>query len=152
MAEKRAAIGEHTKAPSVRASLVVRGFGDDPQVVTDALDRAPTRAGRVGDRLVGPSGQATSKTVRENFWSLHSRAEPRTALSQHINDILEQVGDARGAFARLPKGCTVTLLCTIIPEEDLPLLRVQASSLKLLGEIGADLEIDVISVDGPAVD
>lgn len=140
---------ETSASSSIRASLIVRGFGDDPQVITELTGLRPTRAGRAGDSLLGPSGQATSRTVQRTYWSLHSRRDPTAPLTEHVSDILDQLGDAAHVFARLPEGTTATLRCTVIREEDLPILSVSTQSLRRLGDIGAELEIDILSVDGP---
>lgn len=63
--------------------------------------------------------------------------------------LLDQVSAAAPRFSRLPVGTSATLLCTIIPYDDLPLLSVGSQLLQALGEIKADLEIDIISADGP---
>lgn len=136
-------------APSIRASLVLYDFGDDPRVVTEVLGIDPSRSGKSDDVLKGPAGQPTSRAVRRTYWSLHSRLDPTASLGQQVDDIVEQLGDNASAFHRLPRGTTVRVRCTVIPEDDLPLLSVSSGALKRLGEIGADLEIDVLSVDGP---
>lgn len=138
-----------TTSSSIRASLILRGFGDDPRVITELIGLRPTRAGRAGDPLLGPSGQATSRTVRRTYWSLHSRRDPTASLSDYVSDILEQLGGSTPIFAQLPDGTTVTVRCTVIPDDDLPLLAVTNKSLRRLGDIGGGLEIDIISVDGP---
>ena len=150
VAETTAGTDRDTDTPSIRASLLVRGFDGDPQQITQIVGRSPTRFGRPGDQLVGPTGRATNRTVRQNFWALQSRADPYAPLATHVADIVQQVGDAKSAFARLPKGCTVAILCTIIPEGGLPVLSLDAASMRALSEIGAELELDVISADGPA--
>ena len=62
---------------------------------------------------------------------------------------MEQLDGATNLFARLSEGSTAALRCTVIPDEDPPILSVSSQSLRKLGEIGADLELDIISVDGP---
>lgn len=140
---------ETTDASAIRASLVLRDFGDDPNLITELLGLQPTRAGRAGDSLLGPSDQATTRTVRRTYWSLHSRLDPTASMSEHVRDILGQLGDAAQHFARLPAGTITTLRCTVIPDDDLPILSVDSQSMQRLGEVGADLEIDIVSVDGP---
>jgi hypothetical protein len=136
-------------SPAVRASLVLRGFGDDPGIVTTILNRTPARSGRAGDPLASPTGRTTNKAVRTTYWALHSRLGAEEPLGRHVADILEQVGESRHAFIRLPKNTQVTLRCTVIPEDALPLLRIESEQLAILGQVGAALEIDVVSVDGP---
>lgn len=140
---------ETIDAPSIRASLVLRDFGDDPHRVTELLGLQPSRSGRAGDPLLGPSGQPTTRIVRRTYWALQSRLAPSALMSEHVNDIVEQVRDAARRFAGLSAGTTMKLLCTIIPDGDLPILTIESESLRTLGEIGIDLEIDIISVDGP---
>lgn len=139
---------ETIASSSIRASLILRGFGDDPQVITELTGLRPTRAGRAGDPLVGPSGQATTRTVRRTYWSLHSRRDPVASLSEHVSDILEQLGGAAHRFTRLPEGTTATLDCTVILDDEMPILSLSNELLRQLGDIGAELEIDILSVDG----
>lgn len=139
-----------TKSPTIVASLVLRDFGDDPQIVTRLLNHEPTRSGLRGDHLLDPMGRVTARMIRRTYWSLHSGAPKTAPLNRHVADILGQLTDSYAAFYDLPKGTTITLRCTVIPEGDLPLLRVDPESLRSLGQIGAGLEFDVIEVDGPA--
>lgn len=140
---------EASAGASIRASLILRGFGEDPQVITEITGLRPARAGRAGDPLLGPQGQATSRKVKHAYWSLHSRRDPTAPLTEHVNDILEQLGGAAHLFASLPRPTTISLRCTVIREDELPILSVSSRSLSRLGEIGAELEIDILSVDGP---
>lgn len=135
--------------PTIRASLTLRGFGDDPLVVSELLGMQPTSSGARGDPLVGPWGQTTNRTVREAYWSVHSRCEPIEPLYRQLDNILEQIGNSASSFARLPVGATATVRCTVIPEDDLPILRVPSHTMARLAALGADLEIDILTVDGP---
>ena len=140
---------ETSDPSSIRASLLLHGFGDDPQMITELIGLRPTRAGRAGEPLRGPWGQTTSRTIRRTYWSLDSRRDLAASLSEHVGDIFEQVGGAASLFARLPEGTTTTLDCTVILDDEMPILSLSNDLLRKLGDIGAELEIDIISVDGP---
>lgn len=137
-----------TETPTIIASLVLRNFGDDPQIVTRVLGREPTRSGRQGEHLISSLGRATARVIRQTYWSLHSRTAKSAPLAQHVADIVEQLRASSALFNQLPNGTTITLRCTVIPDGGLPLLSVESESLRCLGEIGAALEIDVISIEG----
>ena len=137
-------------APTIRASLVLRDFGNDPNVVTKAIGLEPTRKGRAGEASVSSSGRPISSTVKSTFWSLHSRLSPSSQISEHIADVAQQLGSASERLSRLPEGTTLTFRCTIIPEGDLPILAVDVSAAAVLAQMRARLELDVVSVDGPA--
>jgi hypothetical protein len=134
----------------IRASLSLRGFGDDPQVITELLGLIPTFSGRAGDQIVAPNGRVSSFRSRRAYWSLHSRCAPTALLSEHVADILEQLGDAARALSNLPVGATATLFCTVIPDDDLPVLAIGSELLQKLGSAGVNLEIDLIRVEEPA--
>jgi hypothetical protein len=87
--------------------------------------------------------------VRQAYWSVHSRCEPTEPLNRHLQDILEQIASTASSFAGLPAGTTASVRCTVIPEDDLPILKVASHTMAKLGALGADLEIDILSVDGP---
>ena len=138
---------EIAPAPSVRASLVLRGFGEDPELITRVLGRTPSRSGRAGEALLLPTGSPSRWIIRDTYWSLHSRLDPRAELSSHLGDIFSRLGEARHSFGQLPPGTTVALRCTVIPDGALPLISLAAPSLAMLSDLGAVLEIDIISVD-----
>jgi len=139
-----------TAAPTIRASLILRGFGDDPEVVTRTLQLEPTRKGRAGETLISSSGQPIPNNVKTTFWALQSRLSPQSAISEHVADVALQIGPAQEKLSRLPHGTTIAFRCTIIPEGDLPLLSVDARSAAVLAQINASLELDIMSVDGPS--
>lgn len=141
---------DRSVAPTIRASLVLRDFGDDPNVVTKAIGLEPTRKGRAGEAFVSSSGRSIGNTVKTAFWSLHSRLPPSSQISEHIADVAQQLGRASERLSQLPEGTTLTFRCTIIPEGDLPILAVDVSATVALARMRAVLELDVVNVDGPA--
>jgi hypothetical protein len=139
---------EH-RAPWIRASIVIRDFGGSPEEISALLGLQPTRSGRAGEPRTNVLGVRTSQTLRQSYWSLHSIVGPRESLSSHVDDLTTRVAHSMAAFRRLPAGATVRLRCTVIPEGNLPLFSLSCSGMRVLAEIGAHLEIDIISVEGP---
>lgn len=136
-----------TNSPSIRTSLVLKGFGDDPALVTRKLGRDPTREGRSGEQRVNQLGVATGKPLNEADWSLHSRLASRTTLAAQVADLLAQLDAPEILFATLPAGTLVTLFCTVIPDGDLPSLEIDRESTGILGKIKASVTIHIVNVD-----
>lgn len=132
---------------SIRVSLLITGFGDNPTDVTQALRVTPTRLGRVGDDVLSPTGAKTRRKVRRPFWSLQSRTPPEVELSEQIRDVINQLGAGLQRLPRLPQGTSATILCTVIPDEYLPVLVLQPQAMRALGEVGISVSIDVLEVD-----
>ena len=138
------------EAPLTRASLVIKGFGDSPDSLSDLLNLVPTRSGRAGNARRNVVGRMTDRLVRGTYWALHSDAEHRASISLHIANLLAKIGDSRFGKTELPLGTRVTLRCTVIPNGDLPLICVESHLMHRLGELGVSLEIDIVSVEaGP---
>lgn len=133
--------------PSIRTSLVLSGFGDQPADVTRILGISPSRAARTGEPLLTHNGTDTGRRARLTYWSLHSQTDPRAPLEDQISNILHQLRGKENLFKGLPSGTIATLKCTVFPEDEVPLLRVGSTVLQALAGIHASLEIDVISVD-----
>lgn len=138
--------------PVIRASLVLRQFGEDPDEISRILGLLPARSGRRGDRHRNVLGRETGRIVPKTYWALNSQAGSRDPLETQIASILEQVRDVRSAFDHLPPGTEVSLRCTVIPNGDLPLFQVGSQQMYELGAIGASLEIDIISVGAEPVE
>jgi hypothetical protein len=133
--------------PSIRASIVVRDFAESPDEISRLLGLQPTRSGRAGEPRINVVGRQTSQTLRRSYWSLHSSVGPREPLAQHVDDLASKVSQSTSAFRRLPSGATVTLFCTIIPNGALPVLTLSCNAMRVLADIGAPVEIDIISVE-----
>ena len=136
--------------PSIRASITVRDFAGSPEAITELLGLQPTRSGRAGELRRDVLGQPTSTMLRRSYWSLHSSVGQREPLARHVDDLASKVSQSISAFRRLPSGATVRLFCTIIPNGDLPLLTLTSDAMRVLAEMGAPVEIDIVSVEGPS--
>ena len=132
---------------SIHASLVVRGFDGEPEVISDVIGVAATRVGRVGEPLRGLSGQRTHRVVKQAYWALQSRLGPESTLADHLTDLLALVGEVRGLTSRLPPGAKAVILCTVIPDRALPVLEIPPNVLSGIGALGASVQIDVLEVD-----
>jgi hypothetical protein len=136
----------HAGVPSIRCSIVIREFGDDPALVTALLGLEPSRSGSRGDAYRNVLGKATGRTIRESYWSLHSTASPRDSLTAHATDLLRQTNAVHSRFASLPSGTRVSLRATVIPNGDLPLFEISGEIIDGLARLRCSIEIDVVSV------
>lgn len=132
--------------PTIRASIDVVDFGDDPELVTRELGIAPTRAGRKGEKYTNMAGRVTERDIQESYWSLHSGAGYRASVEAHIGALLQQLQIVRFTAAKLPGGARAVLRCTIIPDGALPDIRLSVEQMRQLAELGVPLELVVISV------
>ena len=69
-------------------------------------------------------------------------------MENHIADILRLVLPVREQFKSLPAGSSVMLICgiSISPDGEAPSMFFDAETLHVLGEINADLDIDLYCV------
>ncbi|MCU0733051.1 MAG: DUF4279 domain-containing protein [Hyphomonas sp.] len=132
--------------PTIRASIVVSQFEDNPAQVSAYLGLKPTRCGKKGDGYRNVLGAETGRIIQESYWSLHSNVGPRAPLSAHIKDILAQTSVATEKFAALSQRSRITLRVTVIPDGTLPLLEVDGDLLVGLAKLQCALAIDIVSV------
>ena len=107
-----------------------------------------TRANRNWRR--GDALTYTNKgTHKDNGWEVTSPSSDALYVENHIADLLRLVLPVREKFKSLPAGSSVMLICgiSVYPDREMPSLFFDAETLRVLGEIHADLDIDLCCVE-----
>ena len=133
------------KTCKITVHLRISGFACDPHAITEILDIQPDKMWRKGDTLTH-----TAKIHhKDNGWEITSSSDDTTYLESHIADILRVVLPARDKFKSLPAGSSVILTCgiSLYPDLEMPSLFLDAETLRVLGEINADVDIDLCCVE-----
>ena len=134
-------------SPTTLASLEIYGFTCLPEDVTRILRLQPTSFGRAGERHVN-MGRVTSHILEHSFWDLRSGAGRSASIEEHVIDLLQQLRNSRQALTRLPASTAVKVRCTIIPNGYVPLVKISATTLASLSDLGASFEVRVITIRG----
>jgi len=134
--------------PTILASLEILGFGEDPSVVTEALGIEPSRSGRVGEPYRNAANRLTTRVIRESFWELDSDAGHRATVEEHLSTLLGRFRPAKSRIASLPSGASLLVRFTIIPSTSGPRITMPPAIIREVGEIGAAVDIRIVTVSG----
>jgi len=133
---------EHTeKTCAIAAHLRISGFACDPNEITKILGVQPDKIWRRGEALT----YTNKGTHKDNGWEITSSSSDALYVENHIADMLHLVLPVREQFKSLPAGSSVMLICGIsmYPDGEVPSIFFDAETLRVLGEINADLDIDL---------
>lgn len=139
---------ESEDPPSMRFSLRITHFGDDPDAVTHILRIKPTQSGKVGDPYRLPTGRIIARRglLLESFWHVLGSTSPHAPASDHISE-LTSVTRACNSFNELPAGTRVIFYGTFIAGDYGPDMQISHSLLIEMARIGADFEFNRIQID-----
>ena len=131
--------------PQISESAVcLRISGDDllPEEISELLGYEPTVGYRKGDiRYIGPSKR--EKKERSGSWRLDvDRVRPGN-LNDQINEIFSKLTSDISAWERISKRYSVYLFCGLFMKEGNEGIEISASTLKLLGDRGVEMGLDI---------
>ena len=124
----------------IHLSFNICGFSCKPEDISRLLGIQPDEAHAKGE----PRG--TGKAVcRESLWVLRSRVSPNLEIENHINDIMERLEPVHEKVCSLPGKYYCYLSCgvDIYDGPGGPAVEFDAKTLRILGTIGASLDVDV---------
>lgn len=133
---------------TIRVSLELRGFDRSPAEVTRKLGLAPTHSGKAGEPYQTVTGKSTQHRLTHDYWALWSNASRGSSLEDHIVNILNQVEPVLGKMDDAVGDAERLLRCTIIGEDEPPLLTLSSSLLERIARARMSLTIDTLSI-GP---
>ncbi|SRR5258708_176636 len=131
-----------------KTAASLRLFGDDlnPDEVTRLLGKQPDVAERKGD--IRPSGS----TVRRGRWSVKVRRRAPGDLDGQIAELLAGTTEDLAVWQRLTSVCAANVFCGLFLAQENEGIDVSPQTLRLLGERGIKLQLDIYAPDGETDD
>jgi len=124
----------------ISATLVIRGFRCDPQVVTKTLGIVPTDTWLTGES-VRPNAD---KKHRENAWIKRINGTHQNASFEAILTAFEkQLQPIKDKLRLLPQPHSISLYVAILPLNYMPSVVLKKNHVTMLSEIGANFELVV---------
>jgi Domain of unknown function (DUF4279) len=131
-----------------KTAASLRLFGDDlnPDEVTRLLGKEPDVAERKGD--VRTSGS----TVRRGRWSVKVGRRAPGDLDGQIAELLAGTTEDLAVWQRLTSVYAVDIFCGLFLEQENEGVDVSPRTLRMLGERGIKLQLDIYAPDGEGND
>ena len=131
-----------------KTAASLRLFGDDlnPNEVTRLLGKEPDVAERKGD--VRTSGS----TVRRGRWSVKVGRRAPGDLDGQIAELLAGTTEDLAVWQRLTSVYAVDIFCGLFLEQENEGVDVSPRTLRMLGERGIKLQLDIYAPDGEGND
>jgi hypothetical protein len=122
----------------ITASLIVLGSSATRDEVAKYVSGGPITFWKKGDAVQG------SRIIRkEDGWKLGSTLPRDSSLAEHVDKILECVDPVLGTLNRLG-GTSIRLSVALyVYGLDRPPLRINAKAVRKLGDMGAEVDIDL---------
>ena len=133
------------KTNKITVYLRISGFSCDPSAITEILGIQPDKVWRKGDLLM----HTEKFKHKDNGWEIKSVSSDTIYLESHITDILKTALPVRDKFKNLPVGSSVMLTCGVSfsPDSAIPSIFLDTETLRFLGEINADIDVDLYCVE-----
>jgi hypothetical protein len=127
-----------------KTAASLRLFGDDlnPDEVTRLLGKEPDVAERKGD--IRPSGS----TVRRGRWSVKVGRRAPGDLDGQIAELLAGTTEDLAVWQRLTSVYAANVFCGLFLEQENEGVDVSPQTLRMLGERGVKLQLDIYAPDG----
>jgi len=126
----------------IHVYLGVFEFGDDPQVVTDLLGIAPTKAWAAGTLMPGKAGERGGRWPHER-WELVSPAGREASVEDQLLALLPLLEARADALAEASRRFEVGLACAAYFHEVNPGFRLDAALLRRIAALGLDFDFDL---------
>ena len=125
-----------------RVYLGVFQFGDDPQVVTDFLGIAPTKAWAPGTPMPGKAGERGA-VWRYGRWELASPAGGGAGIAEQLAALLPLLEARADALAEARRRYRVGLACVAYFREVNPGFHLDAEVVARVAALGLSLDFDL---------
>jgi hypothetical protein len=123
------------------ASLRIVGPNLDPDEITRLLGKTPERAERRGQVIRGKSGH--ERTARQGRWSVSAEPCSPGDLDAQIAALLAGTTDDLAVWRKVVSAFRADVFCGLFLEESNEGLEVSPATLKLLGDRGLKLDLDI---------
>lgn len=127
-----------------KASL--RIFGDDlvPEEISKLLGATPTKSERKGEVSVGKS-TGNERVAKTGSWRLAAATNCEGDLDAQINDLFKQLSFDLDVWRDLAAKYRIDVFCGVFMKTGNDGLDFSAATLRLLGERGVRLGLDIYS-------
>ncbi|MDJ0922839.1 MAG: DUF4279 domain-containing protein [Henriciella sp.] len=132
------------------ASLRILGDDLDPDEVTALLGKSPDVGARRGEALKLPSG--SERAARTGRWSVKVARKTPGDLEAQIATLLSGTTNDLDVWRELTAKYSVDLFCGLFMDEGNEGLAISPGTLKLLGERGIALALDIYGPSCGSVD
>jgi hypothetical protein len=135
-------------AALARSKASLRIFGDDliPEEITGLLRCEPTQAWRKGDGLSLPSGREFLR--RTGAWFLSAAVAEPENLDGQVAELFSHMTSDLKVWAAISQNYRVDLFCGWFMNEPNEGVSISPHTLRLLGERGIPLSVDIYGPDG----
>lgn len=126
-----------------RTAASLRLFGDDldPDEITAALGKQPDVAERRGDTIRTPSGR--ERIARRGRWSVKVDRRTPGDLDAQVAELLAGTTDNLEVWRSITARYDADIFCGLFLNEQNEGLMVSPAILKMLGERGISLDLDI---------
>lgn len=131
-----------------KTKATLRIHGDDliPDEVSRLLGAQPDNARTRGEILIGKAS-GRSRVARTGVWSLRAQDRSPGDLDAQIDDIFVRLGDDPAVWAQLQSRFELNLFCGLFMGGRNEGETISAANLRLLGERGIELQLDIYTPD-----
>lgn len=135
-------------ATVARAVATLRIIGDslDPDEVTRLLGTLPSESQRKGQESVDKTGRV--RVARFGAWRIHASETSPADLDAQVKEILSKPSSDLAVWKELSMRFDIDLFCGWFMDKDNEGIGISADTLRLLGERGIELSLDIYAGDG----
>ncbi|QWF15328.1 DUF4279 domain-containing protein [Lysobacter capsici] len=131
-----------------KTKATLRIHGDDliPDEVSRLLGAAPTGARTRGEVLIGKA-TGHRRVARTGMWSLQALDRSPGDLDAQIHDIFARLNSDPAVWAQLQSRFEMNVFCGLFMGGSNEGETISAANLRLLGERGIELQLDIYAPD-----
>ena len=125
----------------IKVSVKIHGFNDSPSRISEILGLVPTMSWLKGE-VVHPRA---INTFKENGWviSVHGDGED-VSIEKLAMELFDVLSESLPSFCDLPRNVCIEFSVVAYVKQDIPELFIPSEIVQKLGEIGAEIDIDLI--------
>jgi Domain of unknown function (DUF4279) len=131
------------------ASLHITGDGLDPSEVSELLGGAPSHAYRKGDDI-RMSPDRPERLARRGLWKREAAPTEPEDLNVQVIEVLQGLTSDLARWARVSNRFRAVIFCGWFMKDGNEGAEIAPSTLRLLGERGIGLALDIYGPDGDA--
>lgn len=131
-----------------RTKATLRIWGDDlfPEEISKLLGVKPTMSERKGDVSVGKAS-GNKRVAKTGNWSLESAINFEGDLDAQVNELFAQLSADLDVWRLLAARYSIDVVCGVFMQTGNDGFAFNAATLRLLGERGARLDLDIYDAD-----
>lgn len=123
---------------TVRVSLKVLGFEEEPEVITRQIGLQPTKTWRQGELIPG-----TIRPRAASGWEIAAREEGGTELEPQIELLFSRLKGKEAVIYDIASRARVELSVVVYARESVPALHLPREAVEYLGRLQCAVDIDL---------